>query len=462
MNKTKIYLISILICLFPSLCFGALTAGTVWEYQTTADANNGGGFYDRIPGTSVDYSQQTAAQLSLTDLAMATGGTTLTSATGGFTAAMAGNIIYIASGTHFTAGFYEIIVRTDTNTVTLDRDATDGTNGSAGVGKVGGALDVPVDADFDAFTSGDTIYIKAGTYSIAASITIPVACYIYGYSSVRGDAPLVDSTQPILALGAFSITFYSNSIIKNLEFTGTGNDILILLARNVLKNCEVTNSSGTADRNAIMYYGSSLVYKTKVSSPAGDALELVNGNAASIVDNCYIYDSLKGINHIPTGGGYGGGGAIVNNIFNNNTTAINVGAGMVEMLFINNNTLYLGTTGIALAVPTTPAVVDIKNNIICSYTTGISQATSPNVLNSFDYNFYYSCTITTSNVTEGPNSDETQTKNPGFVDAANGNFQIGSALRAKGYPRVFPGGLTTGYMSPGAVQPDPSKRVLIF
>jgi hypothetical protein len=80
--------------------------------------------------------------------------------------------------------------------------------------------------------------------------------------------------------------------------------------------------------------------------------------------------------------------------------------------------------------------------------------------NDYDYNFYYGNSLTTSLVTEGPNSDETQTQNPGFVDAANGNFQIGSALRAKGYPGVFPGGLTTGYLAPGAVQQKMKKNII--
>ena len=39
-----------------------------WEIRTTGAPTNGGGFTDRNPGTSVDYSQQAAAQLALTDI----------------------------------------------------------------------------------------------------------------------------------------------------------------------------------------------------------------------------------------------------------------------------------------------------------------------------------------------------------------------------------------------------------
>lgn len=109
----------------------ALTAGTVCEIRTTGSQNAGGGFYDRNPGTSVDYSQQDSPQLTLTDLATDGAGTGLSSATGGFTAAMAGNLIQITGGT-LTAGWYEITAYTDTNNVTIDR--SDGLSKSGGNG----------------------------------------------------------------------------------------------------------------------------------------------------------------------------------------------------------------------------------------------------------------------------------------------------------------------------------------
>jgi len=48
---------------------GAINAGTAWECRATGNVANGGGYYNLVPGTSVDYSQQDTAQLSLTDLA---------------------------------------------------------------------------------------------------------------------------------------------------------------------------------------------------------------------------------------------------------------------------------------------------------------------------------------------------------------------------------------------------------
>src|SRR5205814_2364059 len=116
----------------------ALSAAIVWECRASgANDNNGGGFKAGASGT--DYSQQNSAQLTLTDLATTGVVTTLTSVTGGFTSAMVGNTINIASGTNFTAGFYEITAFTNSNTVTLDRAPTTAA-GAAGTGSVGGAL----------------------------------------------------------------------------------------------------------------------------------------------------------------------------------------------------------------------------------------------------------------------------------------------------------------------------------
>jgi hypothetical protein len=116
----------------------AIDATTIWEFRAT----NGSATNGLNPGTSVDYSDQNSSQLSLTDCATSgIGVTTLTSATGGFTAAMEGNVMYLHTGTNLTDGWYQITGYTDTNTIALDRAPDDGVGGvSAGDCEVGGAL----------------------------------------------------------------------------------------------------------------------------------------------------------------------------------------------------------------------------------------------------------------------------------------------------------------------------------
>lgn len=221
----------------------SLSASTVIEIRATGDDANGGGFVTGSGGT--DYSLQDAAQLSLTDLAC-NNNTTLTSATGGFTDLMVGNLIQIASGTNFTPSWYHITARADTNTVTLDRNPTTGAAATAGVGKVGGALASPGMAAGlkNICPAGSTVFQKAGTYTIA--LTTPnVATGIVNLTWNGADAALdcwigydatrtiknTDANRPLIQVagsGVTSVTLFRvastttvcNFFCRNLLFDG--------------------------------------------------------------------------------------------------------------------------------------------------------------------------------------------------------------------------------------------------
>ena len=170
------------------------------EVRSDGNDLNGGGF--KIGGTGTDYAYQNTV-LALTDLACASN-TTLTSATGGFTAEHVGNLVQIASGTNDVPGWYEITGYTNTNTVTIDRTCATGGNMSDGVGKVGGALATPGQAGKlmnDNAIKGHVCYIKSGTTYTLGSADPNVAggvvalnanmstkgCAFVGYYLTRGD-----------------------------------------------------------------------------------------------------------------------------------------------------------------------------------------------------------------------------------------------------------------------------------
>jgi len=213
----------------------ALAATTVWEVQTGGDDNNGGG-YKSDAGTT-DYSQQASAQLTVTDGATSgVGVTTLTSATGGFTSAMVGNIVHLYSGTNLTADWYEITAYTDTNTVTLDRAPDDGVGGVSGATcKVGGALASPGILSDLLTVDLMRAWIKSGTYTITTATVgsggpfqgpASTAFRIEGYTTTRGDR----STKPIISagtVGSISIIDITNAsfndnyqIVVNLKIDG--------------------------------------------------------------------------------------------------------------------------------------------------------------------------------------------------------------------------------------------------
>src|SRR5216684_2306337 len=114
------FLVSLLLLLLAAYpCSATITAATVWDVRPTTGSNlNGACFDSTIANAGTDYSQQATAQLSLSDMATTGVTTTVTSVTGGFTAAMIGNCLRIDSGTNWTLGWYQITARTDTNTIT--------------------------------------------------------------------------------------------------------------------------------------------------------------------------------------------------------------------------------------------------------------------------------------------------------------------------------------------------------
>ncbi len=221
----------------------ALSATVVLEVRTTGSDTNGGG-YKSDAGTT-DYSQQAAAELAVVD-AVTNGTTTITSATGGFTAAMVGNVLYIQGGTgSIAAGWYEIATRSDTNTITVDRSAGL-TTGTGATLNVGGALASPGQAAGIAVAS-NTIWVKAGTYTItttspnvAGGIVVATAgasdtavTIWEGYNSARGDlgtAPLMIADGVITNAILFSLANFVR--LANLSVDGNNRTGIEGLAAN--------------------------------------------------------------------------------------------------------------------------------------------------------------------------------------------------------------------------------------
>lgn len=213
----------------------ALSANTVWEIRNGGSDTNGGGFVTGSGGT--DYSLQDAAQLSVADAAC-TGNTTVTSATGGFTAAMIGSIMYLSSG----PGWYQITARTDTNTITIDRN---GPNASGMTANVGGAMASP-GAVSGLRVLGNTVFVKyhATAYEIASTSpnvatgiinqtsdgSDSVVDYWIGYDTTR-TVVNNDANRPkfqVAAAGVSSVTVFRvapgstlcNTVVRNIIIDG--------------------------------------------------------------------------------------------------------------------------------------------------------------------------------------------------------------------------------------------------
>jgi len=434
----------------------ALSASTVWEVRTTGSDTNGGGFVTGSGGT--DYSQQDAAQLSVTDAAC-TGNTTLTSATGGFTSTMIGSIVYLSSG----PGWYEITARTDTNTVTIDRN---GPNATGMTANVGGALATPGVAVSLMTVTGMTGWIKAGTYTVGTGISWPSNGTGYtainsltGYTTSRGDR----STKPVIRATA-AITLFTlgqfGCYLINLDLDGdsTGtNGVTATSAYNGIVECTVRDFL-----NYGIAIGSCIADRCEISGCGGasDGCALLMNLSSSVVTNCYVHDNTTTgikINQAQEGG------VVIGCVIESNS------GGSSDGIFgTYRNTIYgcvlYGNGRDGMRFPNNFAAIQqgVRNNIFDSnagYGINFTSAfvNGPYALPVINYNAFRNNTSGARNNVSAGTGDVTLSADP-FTNAASGDFSLnttaggGAACRAAGFPGVFPGGLTTGYLDIGAAQ----------
>lgn len=439
----------------------AVQATAQWWVRTDGDNTNGGGYDSGISGAGTNYSDQASAQLSLTDLATASAGsTTLTSVTGGFTAAMIGNAIQIVSGTNSVPNsFYFITAYTDTNTVTLDRACDDGVGGlSGGSGKVGGAaanLEIYSGAVYSGgnantpIVGGNQINIRGtGSYDSATPDYTHPQYWIGGwtfqaqhvtivgyngrphYKTSSGQSLFLYNTQGVdivnmkLTPNGTSNGVYG--VVRNLQNSGTATliDCIIdqegydiILAQNVsFQNCIIKN---TGTKSAGSYASVLDIY------PFGRYME-----------NCLI-DSLRGGIQVQSG-------ASIRNCVISNLYSHGIKNGNSSHFYpksISNNLIY-GCTGDGIDATYSNTVdINIFNNVLVNnggYGINANSSAYPTFKRVVDYNYFYNNNNGNYNNYSGGEHDVNLTADP-FVDAANGDFNLnatnggGGTLRSTNY-----------------------------
>jgi hypothetical protein len=193
----------------------AISASAVWRAWINGADINGGGFDPNIVSAGTDYSNQAAAQLAITDLTTSGASATVGSVSGGFTSAMIGNTIRIASGTNFTAGTYFITAVGSTNAATLDRVCSTA-SGASGVAKVGGAKATPAGGAAVA-VAGNVILVKGqGSFD-----PIDIDYAITNFSLPAGVAMVGYNGRPKIGHNCYGINMGIRSRVENLMFTAT-------------------------------------------------------------------------------------------------------------------------------------------------------------------------------------------------------------------------------------------------
>lgn len=422
----------------------AFTSSGVVEIRDTGAAVNGGYYNSAVVGATTDYSQQDTAQLTIAD-GDCNNSTTLTSVTGGFTAAMIGNAMHIV-GAGFTTGWYEIRTRVDTNTITLDRNPTGGGHPTTGSCVVGGALtDLPGIA---ATLTGDyAIHIKKGSYTWGA-FTLPVVSngygnpftskWVAGYKTIRNDKP-TGADRPAITQTA-TLTTNSNMMLRDLIITGNFNGALVSCGTfNNIINCKISQTNATANLSAVV--NASGAYGALV----GCEIICTNGYAINCfyyVQSCYIHDSVTGwlFNTVVESG------MIENSVIDTcSTDAINA----TKHCRIANCTIY-GCAADAIHVDQRATIV---NCIVSGNANGVRMNTSFTVVGR--NNVFNNTTNFPSNSYVADSSD--LLADPLLTDPANGNFTLTSLSPARGLAQQVgaPVGVTGTYNATSGVYQFP-------
>lgn len=419
----------------------SLSANTVWEVRPTGSDNNGGGFVTGSGGT--DYSQQNAAQLALTDLASNSLGTTITSAIGGFTAAMVGNILRIyAAGSGFTTGWYQITGFTNSNTITIDRSA--GLSASGGSGNVGGAkVSVDVSIWGMQLVPGNKVYLKSGTYTISsawnsATGTDALPIEWEGYNAARGDLP-TGATRPFITNPSsfqFAMGWYNN--ITSIIFSTNDNTGFQIGYVVVAKDCKFISTSAISTAGACYVGQYCRFIRCEATAPSCRALTSFND---SYFQGCYVHDSVIGLRVASNAT------VVEDTVFKNCQTNIYTNSSNFKII---NNTFYGGQTptGIGIDFGGNGSHL-VANNIFYGLATAVTNSVNQKSILMMNNNFFNNNT-NRINVDVGIGDIALD---PGFVNASGGNFAVGTNMKAAGAPSVFNAALsTTSYTDIGAAQ----------
>lgn len=458
-----------LLFLSSSACYANLASTIVFEIRTTGNDNNGGCFDPSVASPGTDYSQQNAVQIAYTDLVIGTTTTQLTSAGNPFTSAHVGNCIHVLSGTGFTVGWYEVL-SVAAGVATMDRSV--GTASSTGgTGNLGGALGTPFTyAAQNTYTTQFKAWLKCGTYTITTGTTTANATLtwmLYGYNSSRGDRAV--GCRPLITTSTNSTTMLSLSsttyvfVVKFIDLSNTATTKAAFLTGSNNHTTALEDVTATGFLNydlnptAIVEYMYNSWIKNCTSSVHG-------GTTISGAFGTYVHTIINNNSgNVWTGSNSNGGGSVFQwwvdtIIYNNSGWAVNEAAnssGAGQYIIRNTDIISNTSGGFNLQIGDSPI---FDNNIFYGNGTyGWVMQTNRNFLTMTRNNSYGGNTSGAYSVVGNyyPWGDINITGTP-FTNASTGDFSlnsgVGTSLKASGFPGIFQGIATQGFVDVGAVQ----------
>jgi hypothetical protein len=358
------------------------------------------------------------------------------------------------------------------------------------------------------YTAGGGLLFPSG---IAATTSIKIA----GYNGSRNDNP-TGSNRPLITMGSNILTLGSFNVLKNIRLTGQSTSVISGGINGMISNVKAINTSTSTNRNAISMTTDGAVIDCELASYRGNAIgastsiavigsylhdsnngisntstggvQIINNIIESNVTDAIILTGTLTTNSVIEGNTlYGGENKtglgislatgtrnlrIMNNIIYGFTTGIS-SADVLTASFDGYNDYFNNTADVSGwvkgigAVAVNPAFANLAQvtgtagSISGSVITDAA-ANFGNVVNNQDFVYIVSGTGATAGqylITSHTTTTITLDSAPGgsgtnihYQVTTGRNFAIGTALKSKGLPGAFQGGLTTGYLDIGAAQ----------
>lgn len=407
-----------------------------------------------------------------------TASTTFTAAAAGFNETVVGNVLYLASGTGATVGFYLVTGYTNSTTITLDRASGTYTNGAWKIGGASADLITRYNSS-TAVPGGSIIYMRAGGSATVSSPDYPMTGWVTPpIGDANGNVQLIseNGTAYVSSTGGMVLYQVQNMYIKGFRFIAkgvlagyaiiycndttrivdciidqNGNDMSIVNGPVSLFRCELLSSVANS--------GSAGTYGGFMMNSYGSSAHFCN------IHDCWGAGVVMGIASVGTGN-------LVNCIIaNNKGDGIQISnpgqtfiLSSVDFCTISGN----GGNGITYSDATAlRASGAVTNCIISNHTTagkyGIScnfnsTAVNDRLRGMIGNNWFYNNTSNALNLTVGSAYGDSTGTDPQFAGSSVENYAIGAnPFQWANYQFVNSKSSTTppkAYLSPGGVQPN--------
>lgn len=431
---------------------------------------------------SIDYSQQTGAGISYTDMTSVGAGSTYSSAANPVGPNIVGNVVNITAGTNFTTGRFEIISQAAL-VATVDRAITTGV-GLGGTGILGGAISTIATCLGLALTAGNRIFLKAtATYTLTSNVVITAAAkgdttngriIFEGYTTYPGER----DGRPLITTATNNVSFVTlndndfwefihirgtcTSATKQTMFLGATSSSASLVFKDIICDGWLAFHNGNQAGSPYTLQGVEIMNSTSTTGAVN------SGNSGWVgtlnLFGCDIHDNAgPGVRLRDNAAIY----AIQDTIFDANTIGVDASllttntmtADFRGNLFVDNT-----SDGIQIANTSGAVSLQIQNNIFYGnggY--GINNASSQAAIianNRINRNNAYGSNTSGSYVGfSGGKGDITLTADP-FKDRANRNFAPTPALKDTAFPMTNPSATTITHRTTGFAETKPSPYII--